>query len=198
MGKQKYIKDIENFFEKSPVVNYKSIEMIIKEKKNIKQYTKQFIRNQVLKGKIKKLVKGYYTIYDNINLSVHCFKPSYLGLQDALSYHNLWEQETTPIIITIRKVKPGIREILGLNVMIKRINRKYLFGFDYIKDGDFYFPVSDIEKTFIDMIYYKQYMDEELIHEFRQRIDKKRLKEYLKEYPQLIRKRVEKLMKEKE
>lgn len=195
MGKQKYIKDIYKFFEISPVVNYKSIEMLIREKKNIKQYPKQFIRNQIEKGKIKKLVRGFYTIHDNINLSVFCFEPSYLGLQDALSYHNLWEQESILVIITSRKVRQGIRKILGLNVMVRRINKKYFFGFEYMKDGDFYFPYSDIEKTFIDLIYYKQYIDKKTLIEFKKKIDNRKLKNYLKKYPKLIKKRVENVLK---
>ena len=99
MGKEKYLKDVEKLFEKSPVVNFASIERIVKNKKNIKQYTKQLIRNLILKNKIRKLTKGCYTKYDENSLAVFCFK-GYLGLQDALSFHNLWEQETIPIIIT--------------------------------------------------------------------------------------------------
>ncbi len=195
MGKKRHITEIEEFFNKSPVVDFNSIRMMINKKKNIKQYTKQLIRNMILRGKVKRLAKGCYTKYDNINLSVYCFKPSYLGLQDALSIHNLWEQETIPIIITIRKVRQGIRKILGLNVMIRRISGKYFFGFDYLKDGDFYFPYSDIEKTFIDMIYYKQYISKEILREFKKKLDKNKLKAYLKNYPKIIRKRANNLLK---
>lgn len=56
-----------------------------------------------------------------------------MGLQDALSIHNLWEQETIPIIIITRKIRQGIRKVLDLNVLIRRIDKKYFFGFDYIK-----------------------------------------------------------------
>lgn len=188
MGKKIHITKIEELFDKSPVVSFNSIERIIKNKKNIKQYTKQFVRGQLKKGKIKRLAKGYYTKHDNIALSVFCFKPAYFGLQDAMSTHNLWEQEAIPIILTIRKVRQGIRQILGLNVMIRRIDKKYFFGFDYMKDGDFYFPVSDVEKTFIDMIYFKQYLSEETLNEFRERIDLRKLRSYLKNYPMRFRK----------
>ena len=170
MGKKKHISRIEELFEDSPVVSFNSIQRIINNKKRIKQYTKQFIRNQLASGKIKRLAKGYYTKHDNIILSVFCFKPAYLGLQDALSFHNLWEQETIPVILSARKLRPGIRKIMRLNVMIRRINSKYFFGFEYQKDGDFYFPYSDIEKTFIDMIYFKQPLDEEVIDNFKEKI----------------------------
>ncbi|MBI2044742.1 hypothetical protein HYT23_01655 [Candidatus Pacearchaeota archaeon] len=190
MGKKKHQARIEDLFNKSPVVSFNSIKNIIKNKKNIRQYTKQFIRNQISNKKIKRLAKGYYTKHDNIVLSVFCFKPAYFGLQDALSIQNLWEQETIPVIVTIRNVRPGIRKILGLNVLIRRINKKYFFGFEYKEDGGFFFPVSDIEKTFIDMVYFRQNIDKESLIEFRKRMNKNKLKSYLKIYPKLIKKRV--------
>ena len=197
MGKRKYLDDIEKLFIKSPVVNYDSIERIVKNKKNVKQYVKILVHNLLKQRKIKRLTKGYYTNRDEVSLVVFCFKPSYLGLQDALSFHELWEQETIPIIITSNTVRQGIREIFGVNVMVKRIDKRYLFGFEYYKDGDFYFPYSDIEKTFIDMIYFRQPLDKEIILEFKKRIDKKKLKDYLKKYPKKFKVKINNILKYK-
>ncbi|MEW6063545.1 MAG: hypothetical protein AB1571_04215 [Nanoarchaeota archaeon] len=188
MGKIKYQKEIEELFKKSPIADFKSIERIIKNKKNVKNYTKQLIRNLLLKRKIKKLTKGYYTLHNDNSLAVFCFKPAYLGLQDALSFHNLWEQETIPIVITIKKVRPGIRKIMDNNILIRRLNKKYFFGFDYQQQDNFYFPYSDIEKTFIDMIYFKEKLDEETIKNLIKKINKKKLNNYLKLYPKRIKK----------
>lgn len=185
MGKEKYLKKIKNLFEKSPIVDANSIARIIKSKKQVKQYNKQLIRNLILKDNIKRLTKGFYTIHEDPSLAVFCFN-GYLGLQDALSFHNLWEQETIPIIITSRKVRLGIRKILGANVLIRRISKKYFFGFEYIKHGDFYYPVSDVEKTFIDMIYFKQKIDKEVLKNIIERINIKKLKTYIKKYPKNI------------
>ncbi len=67
-----------------------------------------------------------------------------------MSFHNLWEQETCPVIITTREVRTGIRKVFSSNVLLRRISKKYLFNYDYYKYGDFVLPVSDIEKIFID------------------------------------------------
>lgn len=192
MGKKKYLDDVGKLFEKSPVVDAESISRIISSRKKVKQYNKQLIRNLLVSGKIKRLAKGCYTKHDDISLAVFCFKPAYLGLQDALSIHNLWEQETIPVIITSRKVRNGIRIISGANALIRRIDKKYFFGYDYIKQGDFYFPVSDIEKTFIDMIYFKEEMDNELSANIKKRVDNKKLKSYLRKYPKMILKKASK------
>lgn len=189
MGKKKYTDKIRNLFEKSPVVTFDSIKRIVKDKKNVKQYTKQIVSNLIKQNKIKKITRGFYTIHEDPSLAIFCFS-GYLGVQNAMSFHNLWEQETVPVIITAKKVRLGRRDVFGANVLIKRIDRKYIFGFEYYKDGDFYFPYSDIEKTFIDMLYFRQPLDEETIENFREKIDSKKLKEYLKKYPGRFRKTV--------
>lgn len=194
MGKQKYLEQIKSLFKKSPIVHAGSIARIVKSKKKIKQYHKQIIKNLIKRGKIERITKGYFTKYRDPSLAVFCFEPAYLGLQDALSYHNLWEQEAIPIIITTRKVRQGIRKILETNVLIRRISSKYFFGFDYVKYGDFYLPVSDIEKTFIDMVYFRQNLDKDLLKNFKKRINIQKLKTYTKKYPKKISNRIEKLI----
>jgi predicted transcriptional regulator of viral defense system len=196
MGKQIYLKKIEALFEKSPVVDFKSINRIIKEKGK-SNYAKLLISNMIKRGKIKKIGKGFYTKFDDISLSVFCYKPACLGLQSALSHHNLWEQETIPVIITTRKVRRGIRKIDKNNILIRNISKKYSFGFEYskeenknIEDRSFYIPYSDIEKTFIDMIFFRQKISEETLKNIKLEINKKKLQEYLKVYPVFFRKKV--------
>ncbi len=190
MGKQKYLAEIENLFDKSDVVGMDSITKTIRNKMKVKQYDKKLIRNLVLKGKIKRLAKGFYTKHDDPSLAVFCFSPAYLGLQDALSFHNLWEQETVPVVITAKKIRQGSRKILGANVLIRRIDKKYIFGFEYIKQGEFYLPYSDIEKTFIDMVYFNEAISSEALKNMRKKADRKKIIRYLKLYPRKFRERV--------
>lgn len=188
MGKIKYINKIREFLKESPVVDINSLKKFIV-KKN-KDYIYLLINNLLKKKEIRKITKGFYSVYDDPSLIVFCLKPAYLGLQDALSFHGLWEQETNPVIITTRNLRNGLRKVFGRNVVIRRIDKKYFFGFEYYKNGDFYFPYSDIEKTFIDLIYFKIKIDKEVIKEFKKKLDKKKLQEYLKKYPRKNRERV--------
>ena len=136
MGKQIYLEKIETLFEKSPVVDFKSLERIISKAKN-SSYAKLLVHNLIKRGKIKKIGKGIYTKHNEISLAVFSFKPAYLGLQAALSHHKIWEQETIPVIITIKKVRTGIRNLIGGNILLRNINKKYFFGLEYIREGDF-------------------------------------------------------------
>ncbi len=189
MGKIKYVKKIREFFKKSPVVGINSLKKFIK--KENKDYIYLLINNLIKKQEIKQITKGFYTIHEDPSLIVFCFKPAYLGLQDALSIYNLWEQETIPVVITTRKIRQGVRNVFGNNVFLRRLNKKYFFGIDYIKQGDFYFPYSDIEKTFIDMVYFKENLDKDTFKEIKRRIDKKKLEKYLRKYPRRFRDKIE-------
>ncbi len=191
MGKQIHLEKIETLFEKSPVVDFDSVERIVGNKSN---YSKLLIHNMIKKGKIKKIGKGFYTKHNEISLAVFSFKPAYLGLQSALSHHGVWEQETIPVIITTRKVRMGIRSLIGANVLLRNINKKYFFGIDYLEEGSFYLPYSDLEKTFIDMVVFNQKIEEQTLKNIKKRINKQKLLNYLKKYPIKIRDRVMKLL----
>jgi len=195
MGKIKYMDKVRKFFKESPIVNINSLKKFIRKKD--KSYVYLIIHNLLKKGEIKRITKGYYSIHDDPSLAVFCFKPAYLGLQDALSIHNLWEQETNPVIITLRRVRRGVRKVFSHNIVLKNIDSKYFFGFNYEKQGDFYLPYSDVEKTFIDMIYFKQYLDKETKTNIIKKLNRKKLNSYLKTYPNKFRKKVLSLLNSK-
>jgi predicted transcriptional regulator of viral defense system len=193
MAKQIYLKKIEDLFEKSPVVEFKSIERIIGKSKT-SNYAKLLIHNLIKNGKIKVIGKGVYTKYEEISLAVFAFKPAYLGLQTALSHYGIWEQETIPVILTTKKIRRGLRKIMGNNVLLRNIDKRHFFGFEYIQEGNFYLPYSDMEKTFIDLIVFNQKINPEVLKNLRKKINKKKLGMYLKKYSQNIRKRVNSLL----
>ena len=196
MGKRKHLDRIEALFNKSPVVSFSSLKRIINVNGKT-DYTKVLINNLTKQGKIKKITKGCYTKHNDNNLSVFCFKPAYLGLQAALSFHHLWEQETIPVIITTKKTRVGIRTALGGNILIRRISQKYFFGFEYYQEGDFYFPYSDIEKTLIDLVVFKEPLSSSTLKEIKKRIDRKKLLTYLKHYPPKTQNKVLELLSDK-
>jgi len=189
MGKQIYLEKVRELFKRSPVLDFKSVERIIGQKKG--SYAKLLVSNLLKRGEIKKIGKGVYTKHDEVSLSVYAFAPAYLGLQCALSFHGVWEQETIPVILTIKKVKRGIRKTLGTSILLRNIDKKYLFGFEYLKEGDFYLPYSDLEKTFIDMFLFNQKIDNLTLRKIKNKIDRKKLKSYLIKCSNPIRRRVE-------
>ena len=88
----------------------------------------------------------------------------------------------------------GIRKIMGMNVMVKGINSKYLFGFDYLPQEKSHLPYSDIEKTLIDFVYFKKKLNKDVLKEISKRINKKKLETYLKSYPKRTKKIIDNLL----
>jgi len=186
MGRKKYLDKVVEFINTTSVFRSKDIEKII----GNKEYAQLTLHLLSRRGFIHRLQKDCYSRYGDPTLTVYCFKPAYIGLQEALSLHGLWEQETITIIITVRKVRVGIRNILGNNVLIKRIHPKYFFGIELLEYNGLYIPISDIEKTIIDMIYFNQPIDKEIYQQAKRKINKEKLEKYINKYPPNIKKKI--------
>ena len=188
--KGKYIDKVREYLRKTPIANMNSISALLPNR----NYAYVVVDHLLKRGEMWRITRGYYTVHEEPSLLVYCLKPAYLGLQDAMSFHDLWEQETNPIIITARKVRTGVREVLGQNVWVRRISPKYLFGYDYLTSGEFLFPVSDVEKTLIDMVYFGE-MKEDTVKRFRGEIDRKKMERYLKKYGRRFRGKILEILK---
>lgn len=183
--RNKYVGKIREYIRRTSVASIGSISALVPDR----EYAYVIVNHLLKRGEMRRITKGYYTTHEEPSLLVYCMRPAYIGLQDAMSFHDLWEQETNPIVITARKVRPGVRKVLGQNVLVRRISPRRFFGYDYLTSGDLLLPVSDVEKTFIDMVYFRE-MRKDLVKEFRRKVDREKLGRYLKKYGSNFKKRV--------
>ena len=190
MGKKKYLDNVRGFISSTPTFRCRDIEKIV----GNKLYAQLILHILTKRGEINRLLKDCYSIYSDPILTVYCFKPAYIGLQEALSLHGLWEQEVITIIVTARRVRVGLRKILDNNILVRRISPRYLFGFELIPYENIYIPMSDVEKTIIDMIYFNERIDESIYKEIEERIDIQKLNNYLTYYPSRVKSRIEKVL----
>lgn len=194
MGRSKYIKEFIERFKDRPYFSVREAKLFLLTRGSDEVYARLLLRNLEKTGRIKRIKRGYYSFKDDIDVIGFLFEPFYYGLQDALYIHRLWDQATNPVIITVRKVRTGVRQFLGRNVVIHHINRRMFFGYELIKFYDKIVPVSDIEKTLIDFVYFKVRLSEDLLDKVRKKIDKEKLNSYLKRYPVSFQKKVNKLI----
>ncbi len=191
----KYLKSVRGKFGRRSTFCIRDLRVFLKPKVISGGYLKQLVHNLVKKGEIYRLSRGIYSFHDDSQVIGQAFLPCYHGLQEALSIHGLWEQETNPVIITTRKVRTGLRQFLASNYLVRRMGRKMFFGFGAVRYGGRWIPVSDVEKTLIDFAYYGEPLDRHTRKEMLERIRKPVLAEYLKRCGGLTRKKVEKLMR---
>lgn len=186
----KYMKEVRQRFKNAPAFTAADLKISLGKRGISMGYLHLLVHNILAKGEVKRISRGVYTFRDEVEVVGFGYRPFYYGLQEALSLRNLWEQETNPIVITPRKVRGGMKTFAGANYMVRRISRRMFFGFEMLRYGDFWIPVSDVEKTLIDLIYFRQPLGAEVIVEIKKQIDRKKLGEYLKRCPARVKKKV--------
>lgn len=191
----KYMKRFKEKFRNYPVFTINDVMLFFEKSGATKQYVYTTIHNLLSSEEIKKITRGIYTFHEDITVVGFAFSPFYYGLQDALSWRNIWEQEVNPIVITPRKVRTGVRSFLGRNYLVRHIEKSMFFGLDSIKQGDSWIPVSDQEKTLIDFVYYKELIPEQVVEELLSTINMDNLNDHLEHVSKSVANRVLEMVK---
>ncbi len=190
----KHLRKFREQFRSRLAFTINDVKKVLSKNGITRDYLYVLIHNLIKKGEIKRIRNGVYTMAEDMMVVGFAFPPFYYGLQEALSLRKLWEQETNPVIITARKIRSGTRTFLGNNYVIKRIDRKMLFGYEMVRYYDSWIPVSDVEKTLIDFVYFKQRLPEETVEELRKNIRKDVMVSHLKRVPDWVKKRIVKIL----
>lgn len=139
-----------------------------------REYAKKFLRRMVREGKIKKVKRDFYTLYeDPFLVSTYLIKPSYISGVSALSFHHLITQIPKDVFCFTTKKKETIKFISE----IRFFNTKYFFGFEMKEYGKFSIPIATPEKAIIDSI---GITPVSVFEEAFEKIDTDTLTEYLK------------------
>lgn len=177
-------------FQEHPAFTARDVRLFFDSEGVSSAYRNLLLHKLVAGKRLFRISKGIYTFRQEAQVVGFAFQPFYYGLQDALSLRSLWEQETVPVVLTPRKVRSGIRSFEGSNYIVRRISRGMFFGFETIRYGDFWIPVSDAEKTLIDLVYFRQPIGKELAAELKRAVRKKVLRAYLARLPPKLSARV--------
>jgi predicted transcriptional regulator of viral defense system len=180
----KYAKEFEKIFgsQEYPVFNIKDIKLAFEKKAISYSYIRLMLSKYAKSKKIKRITRGTYTFHDDAIVTGFAFRPFYYGLESALNMLGFSMQGINNIIITTRNVRRGVRSFEGRNYRVQPIKKTYFFGYKLILYNGFWVPVSDLEKTVIDMLYFNIAIRPELHQKIVDNIDKKKLLEYLKRY----------------
>ena len=180
----KYINKIRESFDNYdyPVFTLTDTRVLLSNSGISQRYLKALINHLMKTKEIRRITTGTYTFHDDLAVVGFAFRPFYYGLEDALSYRNLWTQETNPIVMTANEVREGPRTLGNANYLVKNVRPGLFFGFDFIRHYDMWLPVSDNEKTFIDLVYYGHGIRNDALDTLMDSLDRKKLDEYLLHY----------------
>jgi predicted transcriptional regulator of viral defense system len=188
----KYINKLRKNFatDSFPVFTLTDTRVLLDSEGISRRYLKMLINHLITTKEIRRISRGVYTFHDDIAVVGFAFRPFYYGLEDALSYRNLWTQATNPVVMTTGRAREGLRKFDGANYIVKRVKPSFFFGFNFIKHYEMWLPVSDPEKTLIDLVYYGHGVRDDALANLANAIDTARLDEYLKSYGKVTRKAV--------
>ncbi len=178
------VKEIKSRFADYPVFTYRDVKLYLgaaHSQANLVRILSYMKSN----GMIYSPRKGIYTFKNDDMVSGFSYSPFYYGLLSALSIRELWTQNSRPDIITMRKVRTSKTHVFGSTertIFVHHIPAKYFFGFDIMKYGGMNMPVSDPEKTLIDLFYYRIRLPIQNYARLLRAVHMKKLRAYLKAY----------------
>jgi predicted transcriptional regulator of viral defense system len=121
-------------------------------------------------------------------------KDSYVSLEAALNYYGLFEQmlRTVSSVTNLKSKKYAFQEN---TYRYLKINKRLFFGFEEKNIEGYYAKVADLEKVFLDHLYFKNdtYSIDLLLEKMRKakdRIDLKKLFIYSKEFPEATKRKL--------
>lgn len=179
------VKDIIDHFSDFPVFTHRDLILYFSGKKLRPANLTRLISYMKSSGKLYTLTKGVYTFKKDDMVSGFSYTPFYYGLLSALTIRDLWTQNSRPDIITVKKIRSSNIYIFGDRedrIFVHHIPAKYFFGFDIIRYGTLKMPVSDPEKTLIDMFYYKIRLPIQNYSGLLRAVKRKKVYEYLRAY----------------
>lgn len=179
------VKDITEHFSDYPVFTYRDIKLYFTGKKIKAKNLTRLLSYMKSTGKLYTVRKGVYSFRKDDIVSGFSYSPFYYGLLSALTIRELWTQNSRPDIVTIKKVRSSNTHIFGDAkdvVFVHHIPAKYFFGFDIVKYGALKVPVSDPEKTLIDIFYYKVKLSIQNYDGLLRAVNRKKIRRYLKAY----------------
>jgi len=191
MGRSVHVGELRRYARSTAAFSARDVELLADDR----GYALLMLHNLAARGELNRITRGWYSIHRDPVVSVFAMRPAYVGLQEALSLRNLWEQETNVVIVTCGKAKPGVRKVMGESVIVHRIAPQYFFGFDYLPYGEFYVPVSDPEKTLLDLVYFGEDPGKDVLRDVARGADAKVMTRYLRRYPSAFATRVKRALR---
>ena len=173
-----YKKRFSEYFSRKPMFTSNEAERYLSRYGAAEGYSKLLLHNMVKKNELLRLTKGVYTFSKNEAVSGYAFRPFYYGMEYALTIRKTWTQQSVPIVMTTTKANPGVRLVMGYKVIVRRINKKYFFGFDYVNYSNLFIPVSRPEKIILDFLYYGIGLDPDTMHSLFAQSETRTLKAY--------------------
>lgn len=178
----KYIEYVKREFSRPefPAFTVADVRLSLEGKGLSDAYLNLMLHNLFKSGKAWKITRGIYTFHNDVAVVGFAYRPFYYGMESALALRGFSDQGVNLVVMTARNVRTGVRSFIGRNYRVHRIAKDRMFGYSLLKYGGYWMPVSDAEKTVIDMIESGDHIAESAMAAIKKVLNKKKLAAYLK------------------
>ncbi|MEM3984674.1 MAG: hypothetical protein QXJ35_01740 [Candidatus Micrarchaeaceae archaeon] len=178
--------EIGTIFRDFKTFTFNDAKMALRDRhRNISDKTIQVtLSRMATRKRIYSLTKGVYSLEKRDEIVGFASTPFYYGGLAALMIRDMIDDQVKMEIMTTHRVRVSLIAVFGgsSTVVLHHIPRKYYFGFEDLKYGDIVVPVSDPEKTLIDLFYYRVRLAIQDYSELLRAVNTKKLVRYLKVY----------------
>ena len=191
--------EIIESFKNFKTFTFSDVRMVLRNKHNkISDKTIQVTLSRMVRGeKLYTVKKGIFSLEQRDEFVGFAFTPFYYGGLTALMITDLIDDQVKMEIMTTHKIKKSFIDVYKgkSHVEVHHLPKKYYFGFTEMRYGDIIVPVSDPEKTLIDLFYYNKRLFKRNYAELIKHVNMKTLEKYLNCYDKRIKKRIYKFIK---
>jgi predicted transcriptional regulator of viral defense system len=135
-------------------------------------------------GRLYRVAKGVFSLRDNAEYTGFAFSPFYYGGLSALMIRDLIDDQVKLEIMTTKTVRKSHMALFdgSVEVILHHVSSARYFGFDMIAYGGIEVPVSNPEKTLIDLFYYGIRLPIQDYSELLRVVSREKVRGYLKVY----------------
>ncbi len=171
-------------FKDWPIFTINDAYLFLKSRHKVSKKTVQVTLSRMVKsGRLYGVLKGTFSFNNSTDTAGFAYSPFYYGGMAALMIRDLIDDQVVLEVMTTKTVRRRMVKILGdARIVLHHIPKKYFFGFNDTQYGYSRVPVSDPEKTLIDLFYYKIVLSIQDYAEVLKAVNKQKLSTYLKVY----------------
>ena len=153
-------------------------------KRKVSKKTVQVTLSRMVKdGRLYHVSKGKFSFTKTAETAGFAYSPFYYGGLSALMIRDLIDDQVKMEVMTTKTVRHRRAVAFGdIELVVHHLPKAYYFGFNEIRYLNHTVPVSDPEKTFIDLLYFRVTPSSYDYYALVNAIDKKKLASYLKRY----------------
>lgn len=176
--------ELSSYFKSWPTFRIEDAFLFLRKRHRLSKKTLQVTLSRMAKSaRLYRVSKGVFSFTKSAEVAGFAYAPFYYGGLSALMIRDLIDDQVRMEVMTTRAVRRNSSTAFGeIEILLHHLSREHYFGFDEVVYGNYAVPVSNPEKTLIDLFHYKIRLPLQEYGRLLRAVDAKKLDRYLRAY----------------